>query len=60
MSKSVVPIVSVDASAFVDVFKVDWILPLPFNSKVVLEFVVKGDPEELRIVLPLVSRIIFL
>jgi hypothetical protein len=56
----VVPVLLVLLTELVKVFNVDCTLPLPSNSNVVLEFVVKGDPEELVIVLPLVSRIIFL
>ena len=48
----VVPVWLVDDSVAVDVFKVDWMLPLPNNSKVTLEFVVSGDPLEFNILLP--------
>ena len=56
----VVPVWPVDDSVAVDVFKVDWMLPLPNNSKVVLEFVVNGDPFGFNILLPFVSKKIFL
>ena len=56
----VVPVLLVLLTALVNVLRVDWTLPLPFNSKDVLELFVIGDPEELSIVLPFVSRIIFL
>ena len=56
----VVPVWLVDDSVAVDVFKVDWMLPLPLNSKVVLEFVVNGEPFAFNILLPFVSSIIFL
>lgn len=55
----VVPVWLVELSEAVKVFKVDCTLPLPFNSNAILEFVVKGEPEELVIVFPFVSSIIF-
>jgi hypothetical protein len=56
----VVPVLLVLLSELVNVFNVDCTLPLPFNSSVVLELVVKGDPLEFVMLLPFVSRIIFL
>ena len=56
----VVPEFPVELCDDVNVFNVDCTLPLPFNSSVVLELVVKGDPLEFVMLLPFVSNIIFL
>ena len=60
LAKLVVPVWVASVCSKVEVFNVDWTLPEPFNSKAVLEYCVKGDPDEFNNVLPSVANIIFL